>query len=67
MSVEAPDTSAKIDFLGGYPVTVNVTLEDGDRADGWRELRVEVISASQYDAPILLDVVVEVPPREEEV
>jgi hypothetical protein len=58
LPIEAPDREATIDFLGPHPVTVTVSLEDG-------ELWIKATSATQ-DAPILIDEAVAVPPQDEE-
>jgi hypothetical protein len=58
LSVEIPDTKAVVDFMGEYPVTVKISLVDG-------ELHVYAVSATE-NAPILIDVVVEVPEGDNE-
>jgi hypothetical protein len=58
LMVEAPDSVALVDFLGQYPFSVRLELEDG-------KLWIQVISAIQ-EAKILVDEVVEVPEGDEE-
>ncbi len=58
LSIEMPDTKAVIDFMGDHPVTVKLSLVDG-------ELHVYAVSATQ-DAKILIDEVVSVPEGDDE-
>ena len=58
LQIEFPDTKATIDFMGPFPVTVKLSLQNG-------ELHVYAVSATQ-DAPILIDEVAKVPEGDDE-
>ena len=54
LTIEAPDNVMTVDFLGKYPCTATLTLDDKG------ELWVKVVSATQEDK-ILVNEVVSVP------
>ena len=56
---EAHDTQAVVDFMGPYPVTVKIQLDEKG------ELWIEATSATQ-DAPILINETAQVPEADEE-
>lgn len=59
LQIESPDTSGTVDFMGAFPVTVKLRIDESG------ELWITATSATQ-DAPILLDEVLTVPPADED-
>ena len=57
LMIEPPNTAAVVDFLGRFPVSVKLQIDEKG------ELWIRAISATQ-DAPILIDQTFAVPPAD---